>query len=233
MLSVLNPDPCDASPSCFRRWRLRRLRQRVIRLAAWAVLCVVALAARVAQTTSHADAPQRLAALLRRIAHRTLAADFVQIKYSPAFLKPMRSVGHFLFAQPSRLRWEYRSPFRMTLIVDGQRASLRYPDLKQTRTVSLGEDRSLAAIFDALSLLLGGRGRLPGGASVSLATHGKMQRAELRWAGGKMVRSLVVVVEGDTLRSIEIGGVSGDRTTIHFDALRYDQLLGRNAFAIE
>lgn len=91
------------------------------------------LALVIAATAAHADGLQALEKFIRT-AHSGRAA-FTQVVTSPArdgeAARSKTSTGTFAFARPSRFRFEYRKPFRQTLVADGQTLWLYDEDLNQ------------------------------------------------------------------------------------------------------
>ncbi len=49
---------------------------------------------------------------------KTISADFVQGKHMKILAKPLISKGHFLYATPDSLRWEYKSPIHSVLLMN-------------------------------------------------------------------------------------------------------------------
>ena len=58
---------------------------------------------------------------IRDASHRitSLEARFVQKKTLPILAKPFVSQGRFFYQPPAQLRWEYDSPVRSVLIMNG------------------------------------------------------------------------------------------------------------------
>lgn len=64
---------------------------------------------------------------------RNVQADFVQETAIPMFAQPMRSQGHFIFARPESLRWEYFDPMREGFVLHGD-SGFRWADGSAKRT---------------------------------------------------------------------------------------------------
>lgn len=94
------------------------------------------------------DAPglstsQRLDALFERVrveqkALRSMEARFVQRKESELLVEPEESRGSFSYLAPDRVRWEFVSPNPMTVVIDDQRMTTWYRDLKRAEVLSVG-----------------------------------------------------------------------------------------------
>lgn len=73
------------------------------------------------------------ASALQHFYHNTgiVQGHFVQLQYDDAGQLLKRSEGDFLIARPSRFRWDYRKPYRQTLVSDGQTFRFYDVDLAQ------------------------------------------------------------------------------------------------------
>ena len=62
---------------------------------------------------------------------KSFRAHFEQRKFSRLLLTPMDSEGLLYWQPPGRFRWEVLSPNPLTLVTQGERIMLLYPDLKR------------------------------------------------------------------------------------------------------
>jgi outer membrane lipoprotein-sorting protein len=62
---------------------------------------------------------------------KSLQGNFEQRKFSRLLITPMESEGHLFWQPPGRLRWEVVQPAPLTLVAQGDRILLLYPDLKK------------------------------------------------------------------------------------------------------
>ena len=62
---------------------------------------------------------------------KSLKGNFAQRKFSRLLITPMESEGHLYWQPPGRLRWEVVQPAPLTLVAQGDRILLLYPDLKK------------------------------------------------------------------------------------------------------
>lgn len=118
----------------------------VIAAAVFALLALHPAGA--ADTPPDPDAPglstsQRLDALFERVrveqnALRSLEAHFVQRKESELLVEPEVSKGSFSYLAPDRVRWEFVSPNPMTVVIDDDRMTTWYRDLKRADVLSVG-----------------------------------------------------------------------------------------------
>ncbi len=112
---------------------------RLVSLAAAALLAVVASAA-----GARAEAPRRL------------TAAFVMERALPALAGKVRSSGRISLGGPGLLRWEMTSPTRSTLVVNGGRAWVHYPDLGITKAFDLASDPVMRVMSEHMLALTAG-----------------------------------------------------------------------------
>lgn len=110
-----------------------------------ALPCVAALAAQELPDPRDPDlAPdQRLNVLVERMRREqeslsTLQADFVQTKESSMLLEPAEASGTFYYAAPDRVRWEYRTPDPISMVIANDRMTTWYRDLDRAEEVDVG-----------------------------------------------------------------------------------------------
>lgn len=86
---------------------------------------------------------ERLQALLERVKLqqrqvRTIEARFVQHRVSAMLMAPEDSTGTFSYAAPDRVRWEYKAPTPITVVIRGSEMTTWYRDLKRAETLKIG-----------------------------------------------------------------------------------------------
>ena len=92
-----------------------------------------------------------LSAVLAKLREpKTLRAHFVQTKESPAFSSPRVVEGQVIFARPRRLRWMTERPFSTSLVLDGDRVTMRMSELDRERRIDLAAHPEMKAVFDTL-----------------------------------------------------------------------------------
>lgn len=114
-------------------------------------LAAVLLGATVAVAADEAPSPetqglslnQRFEALLDRVKHEqkrlvTLEAEFVQEKASEFLAAPETSRGSLVFKSPDRVRWEYREPKPISLVIAGETMLTWYRDVGRAERVKVG-----------------------------------------------------------------------------------------------
>ncbi|HZI64081.1 MAG TPA: outer membrane lipoprotein carrier protein LolA [Thermoanaerobaculia bacterium] len=118
------------------------------RLLAISILTLLAGAGAVQAAPPDPDAPGlspdlRLKALVERVKIeqsklRTLEADFLQRRESEFLAQPEEARGTFSYAAPDRVRWEYREPKPMTLVIRGNEMTTWYQDLDRADRMNVG-----------------------------------------------------------------------------------------------
>ncbi len=97
---------------------------------------------------------EKLAALLQQFGRfqkglKTLQADFVQTRKSSLLAHESVSRGRLFFEAPDRIRWEYGSPLRMTVLIANGVAITYRPEEKRAERVEVG--RMQQRVFHFLS----------------------------------------------------------------------------------
>ena len=62
---------------------------------------------------------------------KSLQGNFQQRKFTRLLITPMESEGRLFWQPPGRLRWEVVKPAPLTLVAQGEKILLLYPDLKK------------------------------------------------------------------------------------------------------
>ncbi len=111
-------------------------------------LAVPALAQKAQKNLPDPSAPglsgaQRLQTLLDRVRIeqqklKTLEAQFVQQQESSMLAAPEESTGVFSYAAPDRVRWEYQKPSPITVVIQGDKMTTWYRDLRRADLVRVG-----------------------------------------------------------------------------------------------
>jgi len=86
---------------------------------------------------------ERLNALLARVRYEqrnlhTLTADFVQERQTALLAEPATARGTFYYAAPDRVRWAYRTPNPMQVVIDRQEMVTWYQDLGRAEKIKIG-----------------------------------------------------------------------------------------------
>jgi outer membrane lipoprotein-sorting protein len=102
---------------------------------------------------------QRLEALVERVRYEqkrvtTLEAEFVQEKASEFLTAPETSRGTISFASPDRVRWEYRTPKPISLVIRDEEMLTWYRDLGRAERVKVGRLSSQVLQYMNASLSL-------------------------------------------------------------------------------
>src|SRR4029078_2563822 len=94
-----------------------------------------------------ADLIQNLEASAKDL--QSLSGTFEQRNKLKLFKQELKYKGRFFFQRPKKIRWEYLDPDPSTLILDGEKATLRTPGAAP-QTFDLTKDATMRAIFDQL-----------------------------------------------------------------------------------
>ena len=113
----------------------------------WVVCAALVLAAGSARAAGGATAP--LDEFLKGLV--SLKARFEQVLLDEQGVERERSQGTFYLSRPGRFRWDYESPYRQSIVADGQRVYVYDKDLEQVTVKSLQK-----ALGSTPALLLGG-----------------------------------------------------------------------------
>jgi outer membrane lipoprotein carrier protein len=167
----------------------------------------------------------------------TLAGEFTQQNRVKLFKQELRSRGRFYFRRPRQIRWEYLAPDPSTLVLDGQRATLRTPGAAP-QVFDLERDATMRAIFDQLLIWLGPGSTAELTNDYELSTAGSaaepvlvlVPRAQSPVA--RAFRKVELKLDGRTwlLRSILLVEKNGDEKAITFTRLERNARLPEDAF---
>lgn len=180
-----------------------------------------------------ASAPPAQAAEVRAILeplqqHTSVTAAIRQVKVMRAFTRPQEAHGRLIVLPPRRLRWEYTTPFRATLVLSGDRVTMAYPELGRRRTIDLNQDPGLKSVLDAILFFM------------EADPNAVIERFEVTIAAGAQTRlqlvpraeavrallarvDVVVDTERNVLTSIRLEEPDGDHTTLTFSGVEVDK----------
>lgn len=120
------------------------MKRRTTLLVLFSLLAMPAFGAKVPDPSAPGlSGTQRLQALLDRVRLeqqklKTLEARFVQHQESALLAAPEESTGVFSYAAPDRVRWEYQRPNPITVVIQGDRMTTWYHDLRRADLVKVG-----------------------------------------------------------------------------------------------
>lgn len=193
---------------------------RLRRLLLPGILSALALLANAAPAATPVAAGVRA----RLVDTPVLRGDFEQVKALRGFKNPLRSRGRFLLARDRGVVWTTQHPFPSTIVLAGKQLSIRQGDDEARPLAGQGGTQAALAANRLLMALLSGR---VDGLSEQFTITETLVGTE-GW------RLLLVPKPGTmakVFRRIELAGdrhvrivvleeTSGDRTEIHFLALR-------------
>jgi len=185
---------------------------------------------------------QRLGVLLERVKWEqkrldSLEAEFVQEKTSEFLASPEVSRGSFSYQRPDRVRWEYRSPKPITLVLDGDQMLTWYRDLGRAERARVGK------VSTQVFHYLGASGSLEsllGYFTVTFAppAPGEPWRLELKPRYARIARRLsgmTLWIDRRLYLPVRVAFVeaSGDETRYRLEGLRPNVAIPKDRFALE
>jgi outer membrane lipoprotein carrier protein len=191
-------------------------------------LTLVALASAASPVRAQAatDAVARIDAYL--VSFRTLSADFAQTVRNHDGQLIEQASGTLALSRPDRFRWDYREPYRQTIVADGERLWLYDSDLEQVTVRELA-----SGLGSTPAMLLSGSGRV----SDAFESAGIERKGDWSWcrlkpreaASDFELVSLALDARGE-LAAMELRDKLGQLTVIEFTAVRRDPPLDASLF---
>jgi len=184
---------------------------------------------------------ERLQALLERVKMqqrqvRTIEARFVQHRVSAMLVAPEESTGTFSYAAPDRVRWEYKAPTPITVVIRGSEMMTWYRDLKRAETLKIGRYSSQVFKFLGAS---GSMDTLLEYFTVELTLpkeKGDPYRLKLlpRYERiKKRIKSMQVDIERFFPNHLEYQEADGDSTSYDFKDFQWNPQLPADRFALQ
>jgi outer membrane lipoprotein-sorting protein len=87
---------------------------------------------------------------------RSLEASFRQSRTTTLLAQPLVSTGTLRFARPDRLAWVVQTPGRSTMVVDGSKVGMSYPDLGVHEQLDLAGDPDAERLVRSMMVWLAG-----------------------------------------------------------------------------
>ena len=85
---------------------------------------------------------------------RSVVANLEQTKTMRAFKRPQIATGRLIVVPPRRVRWEYQSPYRAILVINGDKMSMEYPELGRKQVFDLSKDPAMKRVIDTILFFL-------------------------------------------------------------------------------
>lgn len=195
-------------------------------------------------TSAKLTAAERLPALVARVKHeqehlRTLQANFVQSRESELLLAPEESRGVFYYAAPESVRWEYRTPKPISMVIRGQQLTTWYRDLGRADRLDVGrQSTQILRYLGAGSSL----GTLLQYFNVNLVTPkddaGEPFRLDLKprfERVAKRLREMTIWLDREHFLPVHLRYVepNGDITDYRFTDMRVNQPIASDLFDLE
>lgn len=191
------------------------------RLAAVLILCIgwgVAGLPVKADEVPQAQAGWTLEQLMLGLSKiKSATTDFGEDQYIGLLTKPLHSSGVLVYVAPSRLEKDSLAPSRQSVIIDGDKLTMRQSN-GQTRTVMLQDHPEIGAFVESLrSTLSGDLGSLRRFYDVAFMGSADYWQLTLE-PNDQRVRKLVKTIRIDgsnfSLNSVEILHADGDRSVM-------------------
>jgi outer membrane lipoprotein carrier protein len=184
----------------------------------------------------------KLDALVGRVvasqqALRSMRADFVQVKRSALLLEDARSSGEFSYRAPDSVRWDYRGPDRMVVLIADGTVTTYYPAQARAEKLKISKkQRRFVRVLsgtqplddltsDFTVTLVDGGGETP--YLLKLQPVNALLKKRLSLVELKVDRRLFLPV------AVEIREADGDSTRYEFDHLVINPDLDDSRFRLE
>ena len=186
---------------------------------------------------------QRLGALIERIKIeqqrlKTLEAKFEQHQESSLLAAPETSTGVFSYAAPDRVRWEYKTPNPISVVIQGDQMTTWYRDLKRAELLKigrysnqvfkyLGASGSMKSLLDYFNVTLGTSPKK--GEPVRLELVPRYQRI------AKRLKSMTIWIDDEIYMPVRLRYVEadGDVTEYKFTDLKRNGNIPPDRFVLQ
>lgn len=186
---------------------------------------------------------QRLGALIERIKYeqqrlKTLEAKFEQRQESSLLATPETSTGVFSYASPDRVRWEYKTPNPISVVIAGDQMTTWYRDLKRAELLKvgrysnqvfkyLGASGSMKSLLDYFTVTLGTSPKK--GEPVRLDLVPRYQRI------AKRLKSMTIWIDDEIYMPVRLRYVEadGDVTEYKFTDLKRNGNIPPDRFVLQ
>jgi len=168
---------------------------------------------------------------------KSIEADFRQEKTLDLLAEPQVSEGTFAYVSPDKVRWDYKSPARVVMLIADGRLTNWYPDLKRADTLEVTrfQDRifkymGAGSAIDELSSYFNFRfTEKKGSNAYRLDLAPKTKQIEQR------VKSITIWIDRDTYLTNRIEYVEGDgdSTIYEFSNIRVNEPVDPKRFELD
>jgi len=167
--------------------------------------------------------------LARRFADvKTMRADFRDEKRIVLMEEPLVSQGRILYLRPDRIRQDIERPSRQTLVIAGNRMSIRQHDLGKEQRFDVDSNPMMKAIVQNILLVLSGQvDRMVGQYRCLLTRDDEAYHLELtplKEPMSKVMKSIRVAIGRDMkMREVVMEEAGGDVSRLTFTNVVHDQ----------
>lgn len=167
---------------------------------------------------------------------RTMQCHFVQVKKVALMSSTMKSEGTMYFSRPSKLRWQYMSPYDYTFILNNGKAYMK--SAKATTTIDVNKNKMFRQVVDVImNCMIGGELANTSYFKVQVYKSGKSyyacltpQKKEL-----KQLYSLIMLYFNSQLTmvdKVEMTEKSGDKTTISLSNIAINKTINDKVYSV-
>ena len=187
-----------------------------------------------AQNYTHAQVNERINSVASKMKH--LQCDFVQTKTISMLKSKVQSQGKMYYAQLSKLRWEYTSPYRYTFILNGQTVLLK--NKKGNSQIDVNQSKMFKEITRIMmSSVLGTCVSNNRDFNVVLRGSGKNWEAVLTPKKSPMKQMFKTITVYFDMNKSMVSGVkmtekNGDTTTIILKNVKINSAINANVFSL-
>jgi outer membrane lipoprotein carrier protein len=181
-------------------------------------------------TTASAASPAALAQKVQGFYEKTtdLEARFVQTYTYAAFGRTQVSKGTLKVKKPGKLRWDYASPAKKTIVVNGSRLVQYEPEANQAY---VDEHFDASAMSAAVTFLLG-KGRLDREFDLAEDGEGRLVLTPKK-PDPRVAKVVLTVGDSGAVKETRVEDGSGNVNAVAFEDLKRNVGLGDQAFARE
>lgn len=166
----------------------------------------------------------------------TMQCHFVQVKKVALMSSTMKSEGTMYFSRPSKLRWQYMSPYDYTFILNNGKAYMK--SAKATTTIDVNKNKMFRQVVDVImNCMIGGELANTSYFKVQVYKSGKSyyacltpQKKEL-----KQLYSLIMLYFNSQLTmvdKVEMTEKSGDKTTISLSNIAINKTINDKVYSV-
>lgn len=168
---------------------------------------------------------------------QTIRAKFIETTVSTLLTKPLVARGDVIAAKPGRIRLDYSSPERKTVVIDAGRLVVLWPDRKEREELDVGQfekridryfvDRTPVELRKHFDISAAADAKVPGTYRIDMIPKRKQIKT------GLSRLELWVDQERLLLTRMRMSFPGGDSKTLAFEGIELNVPLGPSAFSVK